>query len=304
MNTLDELAEKYTKDNIVIEEIDISNLLPLEITQEIIEHNEKAKKSLNNKHNFKVFDINGLSKSYYDKEHKRHLPVFALFNIKKSDFSINSTRQYRSNDDDKWKSGITICNESVNTDYRGNNVYSKEIMNIYDKIIKKNPMPVNSYGEIIGMGVVGLAASWLLILMIYNLTPVFTTTAGDHIIFGLISAAIGFSTSAFFYSLQKYKDFWRSNMTYECGMSVKFGGVIPDSTKKIIKDNVDNFHGIFIVSDVQNRWKVNEKVTKLPINRDPLVIGYSKSLEMYFLLDKFDITPTEEYLAREFSVKS
>lgn len=105
----------------------------------------------------------------------------------------------------------------------------------------------------------------------------------------------------YFKALSKNKT-WKLIGYTQYNIRTTFKGIIPQKTRDIIKDNRSRFNDIYIIADAQNQWEIDKKVTT-SVNRDPLVVGYSRQYDKYFVLDKFDMTPSEEYLAREFATR-
>jgi hypothetical protein len=77
---------------------------------------------------------------------------------------------------------------------------------------------------------------------------------------------------------------------------VAFSGQIPKETREKINQARKMGLEVFIVSEAQ-QWSISEK--RIPIPEDPLVIGYKANV--YWLIDKFDLTPTERWVAEEFT---
>lgn len=76
-------------------------------------------------------------------------------------------------------------------------------------------------------------------------------------------------------------------------LSASFVGVIPTSVRQLIRDNRAIFDCTMLVQEVVE-W--NAKVEQIA---DPLVVGIKNGVA--YLVDRFDTTTMEEYVAREFS---
>lgn len=80
-------------------------------------------------------------------------------------------------------------------------------------------------------------------------------------------------------------------------------GLIPEPTRKKIKEAETQFERVFIATEMKpENWEL--KVTPAPVIKyhdpDPLVLGFDgKNL---WIIDQFDLTPTEQYIKDEFSV--
>lgn len=78
----------------------------------------------------------------------------------------------------------------------------------------------------------------------------------------------------------------------------RFAGFIPGHIRQKIVESKGLFSEIFLIQEVDLR---NWKATTIPKPRaaDPLLVG--KKNGVYYLIDRFDTTTLEEYMAREFS---
>lgn len=74
-----------------------------------------------------------------------------------------------------------------------------------------------------------------------------------------------------------------------------FDGLLPTDVREIAKRERKNFDGLYILAEVKE-WKKN--VIARPKYADPLLVGWSEP--NFFVLAAFDLTPTEEYVQREF----
>jgi hypothetical protein len=100
-------------------------------------------------------------------------------------------------------------------------------------------------------------------------------------------------------------------------LTAYWGGVIPEGSRSIIKEASKTFDEVLIVAEV-SEWQVtmtsnnllrfavasrdlvaNAGSSFLALIGDPLVIG--RKGDVFWLLDKFDTTPLEEYVGNEFT---
>jgi hypothetical protein len=81
-----------------------------------------------------------------------------------------------------------------------------------------------------------------------------------------------------------------------------FQGIIPQKTKEVIQEHKSRFDQIYILAEVDS-WRELHLERSLPsqLNVDPLVLGYINGSQHFYVLDKFDITPLEHYVASEFT---
>lgn len=80
-------------------------------------------------------------------------------------------------------------------------------------------------------------------------------------------------------------------------ITCEFNGIIPETTREIIKNNRRKFDEILIIKEA-DKWQHKETIVLNPPNPDPLVVGVKNDIAV--LLDKFDITPVEHYVSSEF----
>lgn len=85
----------------------------------------------------------------------------------------------------------------------------------------------------------------------------------------------------------------------------EFKHAIPDSVKMLIADVAPtrDFECIYLLCDAPvEEWKLESiQEPKPPVLVDPLLVGWA--CESLWLLDAFDPTPLEEYIASEFAVR-
>lgn len=81
----------------------------------------------------------------------------------------------------------------------------------------------------------------------------------------------------------------RANTT----MTATFTGVIPETVRGTIRNHAKD--PVFLLTEV-SEWDVRH--TAIPVHTDPLVVVHKYG--RLWLIDKFDTTPVEEYIAREF----
>jgi hypothetical protein len=88
-------------------------------------------------------------------------------------------------------------------------------------------------------------------------------------------------------------------------ISAEFNGILPKAVREKARAAKNQFDNLYLIVDQQHRWKSG----LLPDPRrrilDPLLIGELKqgSGRKYYLLDQFDLTEAEQYLADEFAVE-
>jgi len=83
-------------------------------------------------------------------------------------------------------------------------------------------------------------------------------------------------------------------------LTQEFMSVIPQETKEKIAEAKKDVPYTAIISESAG-WAVNETVRKLPKNPDPLVVGWSYTAKQSYLIDSFDMTSMEQWIAKEFT---
>jgi hypothetical protein len=111
-----------------------------------------------------------------------------------------------------------------------------------------------------------------------------------------------------------------SFLTYVLGLSVldrfcpwkklvltaEFDGILPKSTRAKALAARSHFDHLYVVVDQQRRWKSSLLPDPTPRALDPLLIGELAQgrCHKFYLIDQFDLTEAEQYLADEFAFKS
>ena len=88
-------------------------------------------------------------------------------------------------------------------------------------------------------------------------------------------------------------------------MTAEFDGILPKETRQKARIAKKYFDCLYVIVDQQHRWKSSLLPDPRPRSLDPLLIGELKQghARKFFLLDQFDLTPAEQYLADEFASK-
>ena len=86
-------------------------------------------------------------------------------------------------------------------------------------------------------------------------------------------------------------------------MTAEFDGILPKETRQKAHIAKNYFDHLYLIVDQQHRWKSSLLPDPRPRALDPLLIGEVKQghARKFFLLDQFDLTPAEQYLADEFA---
>jgi hypothetical protein len=88
-------------------------------------------------------------------------------------------------------------------------------------------------------------------------------------------------------------------------MTAEFDGILPKETRQKARIAKNYFDHLYVIVDQQHRWKSSLLPDPRPRALDPLLIGELKQgqARKFFLLDQFDLTPAEQYLADEFATR-
>jgi hypothetical protein len=88
-------------------------------------------------------------------------------------------------------------------------------------------------------------------------------------------------------------------------VTAEFDGLLPKSTREIALAAKQRFNNLYLIVDQQKRWQSTLLRDPVPRALDPLLIGELRqgSRRRFFLLDQFDLTAAEQYLADEFATK-
>lgn len=88
-------------------------------------------------------------------------------------------------------------------------------------------------------------------------------------------------------------------------MTYRYKGVIPDSTRDKIDEHRNHFDRMYLVCDApESEWSIDTERNPRPPRLqylDPIVVGYAA--ETLWMIDVFDPTPIEEYIAMEWALK-
>jgi hypothetical protein len=88
-------------------------------------------------------------------------------------------------------------------------------------------------------------------------------------------------------------------------MSAEFDGILPKETREKARIAKDHFDRLYVIVDQQDRWKSSLLPDPRPRALDPLLVGELEQgrARKFFLIDQFDLTAAEQYLADEFAIK-
>ena len=86
-------------------------------------------------------------------------------------------------------------------------------------------------------------------------------------------------------------------------LTAEFDGIIPRKTRDIAFAAKHRFDNLYLIVDQEKRWQSEVLRDPIPRSLDPLLIGeiVRGGHRRFFLLDQFDLTVAEQYLADEFA---
>ncbi len=119
------------------------------------------------------------------------------------------------------------------------------------------------------------------------------------------TAGLFIATAILFFTMLAHNSGKKINFVFKH----KFNGVIPKNVRENIKNVKRNFHEILLVEEAY-AWECDSEIVKVERNVDPLIIGVvslgsrwdENPKKLYYLIDKFDVTPLENFIATEMSV--
>jgi hypothetical protein len=88
-------------------------------------------------------------------------------------------------------------------------------------------------------------------------------------------------------------------------ITAEFNGILPKEAREKARAAKDHFDNLYLIVDQQHRWKSLLLPDPRPRVLDPLLIGELKQGRgrKYYLIDQFELTEAEQYLADEFATK-
>jgi hypothetical protein len=89
-------------------------------------------------------------------------------------------------------------------------------------------------------------------------------------------------------------------------ITAEFNGLLPRETREKARAAQDHFDKLYLIVDQQHRWKSVLLPDPSPRVLDPLLIGelQQDGVRKFYLIDQFDLTEAERYLADEFAIGS
>jgi hypothetical protein len=88
-------------------------------------------------------------------------------------------------------------------------------------------------------------------------------------------------------------------------LAAEFNGILPKKVREKARAAKSHFDHLYLIVDQQYRWKSTLLPDPRPSVLDPLLVGELKQgrCRKFYLIDQFDLTEAEQYLADEFATK-
>lgn len=227
------------------------------------------------------FNPHGLLQTYRDEQTGAELPVFAIFNLEGSH---------------RLNAEVTMT--SVSTGAEPGELTSFLPLERAQAFVRK----INTarmQGERIALWASALAGIVGLIAFFLSHNPGVTPAALPFLVIGV------WSLGAFLAYLVAESLLNRIYPWKKLVLTAEFDGILPQSTREIALAAKHRFSNLYLIVDQQKRWQSALLRDPVPRALDPLLIGELRkgSRRRFFLLDQFDLTAAEQYLADEFATK-
>jgi hypothetical protein len=86
-------------------------------------------------------------------------------------------------------------------------------------------------------------------------------------------------------------------------ISAEFNGILPKEVRERARTAKEHFDKLYVIVDQQHCWKSALLAYQRPRALDPLLIGeLTHHQRKFYLIDQFNLTQAEQYLADEFAV--
>jgi hypothetical protein len=227
------------------------------------------------------FNPHGLLQTYRDEQTGAELPVFAVFNLEGSN---------------RLSAEVTMT--SVSTGAEPGELTSFLPLERAQVFVRK----INAArmgGERITLWTSAIAGIFGLFAFFLSHNPDVTAAALPFLVIGVWSLGAFLAYLVGEFLLNRIHPWKKLILTAE------FDGILPQSTREIALTAKHRFNNLYLIVDQQKRWQSTLLRDPVPHALDPLLIGELKkgSRRRFFLLDQFDLTAAEQYLADEFATK-
>jgi hypothetical protein len=227
------------------------------------------------------FNPHGLLQTYRDEHTKAELPVFAVFNLEGSH---------------RLTSEITMSSVSTNAE-PGSLASFLPFERSLDFVKEINAGRMRA--ERIALLLAAVAGLIAVLAFFLSHSPGVKPAALPFLVVGVWSFGAFLPYVVAEFLMNRIRPWKKMILTAE------FDGILPKSTREIAVAAQHRFNHLYLVVDQQKRWQSTVLRDPVPRALDPLLIGELKcgSRRRFFLLDQFDLTAAEQYLADEFATK-
>jgi hypothetical protein len=232
-------------------------------------------------HHLQKFNPHGLLQTYRDERSGAELPAFAVFNLEGS-------RQLTCE--------VTIA--SVFTNAEPESLASYLPFERTQEFIRKINLP-RMRAERMAMRLSAIVGLMSVFAFVFSHALGSTSAAAPFLFIGewCLGAFLAYVVSEL---LLNRVCPWKKLVA-----TAEFDGLLPKTTRDIALAAKHRFDNLYLIVDQQKRWKSELLRDPVPRALDPLLIGELKrgGRRRFFLLDQFDLTKAEQYLADEFATK-
>jgi hypothetical protein len=227
------------------------------------------------------FNPHGLLQTYRDEATGAELPVFAVFDLEGSN---------------QLACEITTDSVSATAEPHSLPAYIP-FRKTQDFVRKINERRMK--GERVAIRVAAVLGILSVLAFLFFHTTVLTGLAIPFVVVG------GWALGAFLAYLPSQWLLNRICPWQKLAITAEFDGILPKATREKARAAKEHFDNLYLIVDQQHRWKSRLLPDPTPRALDPLLIGELKQgrRRQFFLLDQFDLTEAEQYLADEFATK-
>jgi hypothetical protein len=228
---------------------------------------------------FQEFDPNGLEQTYRDEASGADLPVFAVFDLEGSHRLTVEITMDSSPAIDQSKSLLAYL------PFRKTEPFVRKI----------NERRIKADRAVAWLSLV-LGILPVLIFLDSHTISIFQAAVPHILVGGWILGAFLFYVLSLF-MLNQFCPWKKLVVTAE------FNGILPKVVREKARAAKEQFDNLYLILDLHHRWKNELLPDPRPRILDPLLVGELKQGQggKYYLIDQFDLTQAEQYLADEFA---
>jgi hypothetical protein len=230
---------------------------------------------------FQEFDPYGLQQTYREEVSGAELPIFAVFDLEGS-----------------HQLTFEVTTDSLLSIHQPEGLAAYLPYQRTEAFVRKiNDRRIKSERALSGLSM--LLGIFPVLILLLSHSMVMVREAVPYVLVG------GWILGAFFlYTLGLFV-LNRSFPWKKLAITAEFNGILPKEVREKARAAKDHFEKLYLVVDQQHRWRSVLLPDPRPRVLDPLLIGELSQgrARKYYLVDQFDLTAAEQYLADEFAVK-